>query len=106
MVAAPDLGSGAARRGGSSPFIRTNTIFKDIHSIGVSSVENPDCTGCWIFEIRLKEVEASPFLPICNMIGIVSNRVVVQLVRMPHLGCGCRRFESGLLYKRAHSSVG
>lgn len=34
LVDAPDLGSGAARRGGSSPFTRTNAFLK-IHRIPV-----------------------------------------------------------------------
>jgi hypothetical protein len=36
LVAAPDLGSGASRRGGSSPFIRTNDspdVFRGIFFI-------------------------------------------------------------------------
>ena len=35
------------------------------------TTQNLDCTGCWIFEIRLKEVEASPFLSTCNLVGMV-----------------------------------
>ena len=33
------------------------------------------------------------------------DRVVVQLVRMPHLGCGCRRFESCLLDKNKNRTL-
>ena len=59
MVAAPDLGSGASRRGGSSPFIRTNDspdVFRGIFFI--KKIVNSDSEKMNITQEKLNDLNA------------------------------------------------
>ena len=87
LVDAPDLGSGAARRGGSSPF--TRTILKKLNNL---SLLEPDSSPVGAADLRLRSrcgCSAHQISPLGDLVGIVSSFVGRSLLVLARITKSC-----------------